>query len=212
MIEPLLRLCRDAAGGRFPPADGRVELLPPPSGPAAAAIVAMTAHHLVAADVNRTWLETTLDGSLAAPMSARFIVALEQELDLHADSVDVLLGARGIGGRSSLREVGNVVHPRVERAMRSRSDVRVYAGNDATIVLGRGAGGRLEIAIEVEASQRRRGVARETLRDALRLVDAAETLFAQIAPGNAAALRAALAAGFTPIGAEVLLFPHLVSD
>ena len=70
----------------------------------------------------------------------------------------------------------------------------------------------MEIAIEVEASQRCRGVARETLRDALRLVDAAETLFAQVAPGNAAALRAALAAGFTPIGAEVLLFPHLVSD
>jgi len=34
-----------------------------------------------------------------------------------------------------------------------------------------------------------------------------EPLFAQVAPGNAASLRAFLAAGFVPIGAEVL-FPR----
>ena len=36
------------------------------------------------------------------------------------------------------------------------------------------------------------------------LVPAREVLFAQVAPGNAASLRVVEAAGFRPIGAEVL--------
>ena len=36
------------------------------------------------------------------------------------------------------------------------------------------------------------------------LVPAGEHLFAQVAPGNVASLRAFLAAGYRPIGAEVL--------
>lgn len=64
----------------------------------------MTAHHVVAADMSESWLSATLDGSLAAPMSAGFVVALEQQLGLHADSVDVLLAAHGTGGGSSLVE------------------------------------------------------------------------------------------------------------
>ena len=42
-------------------------------------------------------------------------------------------------------------------------------------------------------------------RAARHLVPAGEPLWAQVAPANAASVRAFLAAGFTPVGAEVLL-------
>lgn len=209
----LLQLYRDAALGRFPPADGGVTLLPPAPGSATAAILALTAHHIIAADITESWLATRLDGSLAAPMSASFVVALEQELGLHADSVDVLLAACGVGGRpSTLVEADDSAHVRVQRAQRSRADVRVYGSASVLVVLGRGAAERLEIAIEVDATERSRGVARRALADALHLVDVGEPVFAQIAPGNAAALRAALGAGFAPIGGEVLFFREVVGD
>jgi hypothetical protein len=38
----------------------------------------------------------------------------------------------------------------------------------------------------------------------IRLAPRGEPLFAQVAPGNAASLRAFLAAGYRPVGAEVL--------
>ena len=209
----LLQLYRDAAAGRFPSTDGRITLLPSPTGSVAAAILALTAHHVVAADVSESWVAERLDRSLAAPMSAPFVVALEQKLGVHADSVDVVLAAHGIGGRpETVAEADDAAHARVQRALRSRRDVRVYAGTGVIVVIGRGVAGRLEIAIEVDPAQRSRGVARRALADALHLVDIGEPLFAQIAPGNAAALRAALGAGFRPIGGEVLFFSEAVGD
>jgi hypothetical protein len=44
------------------------------------------------------------------------------------------------------------------------------------------------------------------LVEARRLVGPGDVLFAQAAPGNAASLRALLAAGFRPIGSEALFF------
>jgi hypothetical protein len=49
-----------------------------------------------------------------------------------------------------------------------------------------------------------RGTGRGLIGDALRLVPAGEPVFAAVAPGNARSLRAFLAAGFTPLGSEVL--------
>jgi hypothetical protein len=43
------------------------------------------------------------------------------------------------------------------------------------------------------------------------LLPAGEQVWAQVAPGNAASVRAALAAGFRPVGAEVLLHPMWTS-
>lgn len=42
---------------------------------------------------------------------------------------------------------------------------------------------------------------------ALGLVPAGAPLFAQVAPGNSSSLRAVLAAGYQPIGSEVLFTP-----
>ena len=54
MTGRLLRLLEDAALGSPPPADGVVEVWPAPEGPVDA-VLAFTAHHVVAADIEPTW-------------------------------------------------------------------------------------------------------------------------------------------------------------
>ncbi|MGH9244157.1 MAG: GNAT family N-acetyltransferase, partial [Acidimicrobiales bacterium] len=51
---------------------------------------------------------------------------------------------------------------------------------------------------------RGRGLARRLAAAATTLIPPGEPLFAQVAPANTASLRALLAAGYSPIGAEVL--------
>jgi GNAT superfamily N-acetyltransferase len=72
------------------------------------------------------------------------------------------------------------------------------------LVLARGLGGRRELAFEVDPARRNRGLGRLLVTAARHLTPPGEPLFAQIAPGNAASLRAVTAAGLRPIGAEVL--------
>jgi RimJ/RimL family protein N-acetyltransferase len=80
------------------------------------------------------------------------------------------------------------------------------ASGDATVILGRGLALRLEVAIEVDPAARSRGLAALALHEARKLVPNGESLFAQTSPGNAASLRALLAAGFRPIGGEALFY------
>lgn len=78
------------------------------------------------------------------------------------------------------------------------------------MLTGRGVAGRWEVAVEVEPHARGRGLGRRLALAARHLVPESAMLWAQIAPGNAASVRALLAAGFTPVGAEALLVggPH----
>jgi hypothetical protein len=75
------------------------------------------------------------------------------------------------------------------------------------VILGRGLAGRWEVAVEVDPEVRNRGVGRALAISARHLVPEERPLWAQIAPGNAASVRAFLAAGYEPIGAEALLVP-----
>ena len=61
------------------------------------------------------------------------------------------------------------------------------------------------MAIEVDPDQRGRGVGTRLAMAARHLVPGGAPLWAQIAPANAASVRAFLAAGFRPVGAEALL-------
>ena len=86
--------------------------------------------------------------------------------------------------------------------------MRVYkaAGGAAVVVLGQGLALRTEVAVEVDPESRGQGVGTRALLEARRLVGPDEVVFAQVAAGNAASLRAFLRAGFEPIGCEVLFF------
>ena len=197
-----------AARDVFPVGDGTVEVLPAPPG-RAMAVVAFTGRHVVASSAPQPWVRERLaDGDLLAPMSPRFLTELAATLGRRADTVDLVLAAPGLEGRSSLVQVDHDAHPRVVRANAHRQDVRTYEDPDAAavVILGRGLALRTEVAMEVAVGDRGHGVARRALIEARRLLEPGEPVFAQTAPGNAASLRALLAAGFRPIGGEVLFF------
>jgi len=207
--ERLLRLLHDAACGSPPPADGVVEVWPAPPGPVDA-VLAFTAHHVVAAGVDPGLVAARLpEGDLSAPMGASFLGWLAKRLSSRAGSLDVVLAAGGLGGPPPLELVAAVGldrHERVARALRYREDLQTWTaeGGAGVLVLGRGLAGRREVSFEVDPARRNRGLGRLLVAAARHLTPQGEVLFAQVAPGNAASLRVVEAAGFRPIGAEVL--------
>ena len=209
MRDRLLRLLQDAATGSPPPADGLVEVWPPPPG-AVDAVLAFTAHHVVAARVDPDLVAARLpDGDLGAPMSAGFLSWLGERLGRQAGSLDVVVAAEGLGGTPPLELRAGVDperHPRVARALRYRDGLEVWTTADGAgvLVLGRGLAGRREVSFEVDPGRRNRGLGRLLVAAARHLTPPGEPLFAQVAPGNAASLRVVEAAGLRPIGAEVL--------
>ncbi len=210
---PLSVLLREAAAGRFPEPDGTVTVVPPPSG-RADAVVAFSGSFVVAGAIDERAVRDRLrPNDFSAPLSADFLVWLGDRLASLPGSLDAVLAATGPaydGAMASLREAeASVTQARIARALRYRTDVTVWrdARGLGVVVLGRGLAGRLEVSVEVEPIARGRGLGAALLRGIRARVPSGEPLFAQVAPGNAASLRAFLAAGFVPIGAEVL-FPR----
>ncbi len=190
--------------GQVPPADGGLTVVP---GEGRAAVLAFTAHSVVAADIDPDWIRAQLPpGDLSAPLNPPFLSALTDRLGRRVNNIDlVALGPRLLGPTPlPLSEVDARQHPRVRRALRYRDDVHVWATEGGLLILGRGLGGRWELAVEVEPAYRGRGLGR-VLATAGRHLVPGSTVWAQIAPGNAASVRAFVAAGFKPIGAEALL-------
>jgi GNAT superfamily N-acetyltransferase len=197
------------AGGRPPAPDGSVRVLPRAAGGAVAAVLGFTAHHVVAADVDPDWVRSVLPaGSLTAPLSARFLVALADRLGAQPKAYDVLLVAPPGGDPvPGLEPVTGADHPRRWRAEHYRDDVRSWAVPGGLLVLGRGLAGRWEVSVEVDPVHRGRGLGRRLVAAAPALVGSGDPLWAQVAPANVASLRAFLAAGYRVVGAEVLLGP-----
>ncbi|WP_212719345.1 hypothetical protein [Blastococcus sp. CCUG 61487] len=181
--------------------------LPAPSG-ARAAVVGGTAWHVVAADVDADWVAAQVaDDPIAAPLGARFLSALADRIGAEPGVLDAVLLAPPLpGGARDLVPV-ELEHPRVDRALLYRADVGVWASADGTgmLTLGRGVAGRLEVSLEVEPGSRSRGRGTALALAARSL--ATEAVWAQVAPANTASLRAFLAAGYRPVGAEVLFGP-----
>ena len=208
----LAALLDRVAAGSPPAADGAVTVLPRAAGGAVAAVLGFTAHHVVAAGVSPAWVRSVLPvGSLSAPMSARFLAALADRVGAEPGAYDiVLVGPPPAGPSAPLAGSAGlvraeVVHPRVARADRYRVDVRAYEVPGGLLVLGRGLAGRWEVAVEVEPAYRGRGLGRRLAAAAPGLVPPGSPVWAQVAPANVASLRAFLAAGYRPAGAEVLL-------
>ena len=200
---PMATVLDAAIRGSFPPADGRVEVLPrDPSG--WCGVVAMTGHAFVLADVD--------PGELAARGGDGFGGASR------ADVLTWLAGAGGdIGSLDAVlvgrAEVGPVLprrddlddHPRVRRAREHRRDVEVYGDDTGLVMIGLGLVGRLEISVELfDPAGGRAGYGRRLIRAGLAMLAPGTPCWAQVAPGNARSLRAFLACGFVPIGSEVI--------
>ncbi|WP_405844256.1 GNAT family N-acetyltransferase [Streptomyces platensis] len=211
MTSPLSTLLTAAARGSFPPADGSVTVLPPPS-PRDTGVLAFTCHAVVFADVEPSWVHDRITpGDLSAPLSPPFLTALAERLGREADTIDMVTVAEPLPGPPPLElvETTDRGHPRITRALRHRDGVRAWtSAGGGTLILGRGVGGRWELALEVDATAQGHGLGRELAYAARHLLPAGEPLWAQVAPGNARSVRGVLAAGFVPVGAEVLMVPR----
>jgi GNAT superfamily N-acetyltransferase len=208
---PLGALLARVAAGEPPPADGRVEFAGPPPGRARAAVLSFTSHHVVAAAVADAWVSSHLDGAdNVGPMRATFLTNLAEQIDCPPGGIDAMLVALGTPGPPDLVPAGDrSSHPRAARARHYRDAVQVFTTRDdaGVVVIGRGLAGRWEVAVEVDPAHRGRGVGRSLFAAARGLVGPGEALWAQVSPAHVASLRAVLAAGFRPVGAEVLYVP-----
>ncbi|WP_188197422.1 GNAT family N-acetyltransferase [Nonomuraea sp. SYSU D8015] len=205
-VRSLADLLADVERGRTPEADGGLTILPQPS-PRDAGVIAFTGHHVVFADLAPEWIRDRLPpDDLSAPLGPPFLQALAERTGRGIGTVDLLGLARPLGGPPPvpLEEITGTDHPRVARALGYRDGVRVWTCEGGLLTVGRGVAGRWEAAVEVEPGHRGRGLGRLLARSARHLVR--DPVWAQIAPGNAASVRAFLAAGYLPVGAEVL-FP-----
>jgi GNAT superfamily N-acetyltransferase len=211
MPAALAAILADAAGGRFPAADGTVTILPQPSD-RDAGVISFTAHSVIFADIDHAWIRAQLDpGDLSAPLSAAFLHTLGQRLGRRSHSIDMLACAPALPGPApadtAFTELAEAApeHPRIARALRYRDAVRAWQADGGVVTIGRGVAGRWETSIEVNPEFRGRGLGARLAVAARYLAPAGVPLWAQIAPANAASVRAFLAAGFRPVGAEALL-------
>lgn len=208
----LLDLLLAAAAGRPLPPDGRVAVIPAPPGPVDA-VIGFPFHNLVAAAVDAELVWGRVDPEdPGAPLKAPFLIWLSGWLGSSPGSLDVVLSGTGSAAIEPVDLVprGDLAdHPRVRRAARYRSDLRIFTdrSGQGVVTVGRGLAGRWEVSFEVDADAQGRGLGRRLAAAATTLVPDDEPVFAQVAPANTASLRAILAAGFRPIGAEVL-FPR----
>jgi GNAT superfamily N-acetyltransferase len=200
----------EAARGRFPPGDLGVEILGPPAG-RSDAVVAFSGHNLVAAAVPPDDVRAHLAGDdPGGPMSPPFLTWLGSRLGTEPGSLDVVLAAfadPAAGASPTLVPRTDLDgHDRVRRARSYRSSVSVYSPPhaDDLVIVGRGLAGRLEVSLEVDPARRGRGIGASLAARARSLATDGEPIFAQVAPGNVASLRAFLAAGYRPICSEVL--------
>ena len=204
---PLTALLAGAAAGRYPPADGRVTILPAAS-PRDAGVIGFSAHAVIFIDADPGWVAAQLPpDDLSGPLSPAFLQALGQRTNRRAHTIDMLCVATPLARAPEipLEPAPGLAHPRIARALRYRDDVRVWRTDGGVVVLGRGVAGRWEASVEVDPGSRGQGIGRALAAAARHLAPAGSAVWAQVAPANAASVRAFLAAGFTPVGAEAHL-------
>jgi GNAT superfamily N-acetyltransferase len=198
------------ARGEFPPNDMGLTHLPQPSV-LGAAVLATTGHVIVAADIDPRWLaENYPHGQPGEAFNPPFLGALETVTRRRVNDIDIVLIATARPGPPglSLAAVHDHTHPRVRRAARYRHDVAVFTCEGGVLAIGRGLAGRWEVGLEVDPAYRGKGLGRAMAEAAAHLIPDGTPMWAQIAPGNAASLRAFLAAGYRPVGQEALLVTH----
>jgi len=204
---PLAVRLAEAAHGRFPEFDGAVEVVSSP-GPPCDALVAFTGHYVLAADIEPAEVADRWPvGALTVPFAPASLTWLAERIGRQPHTHDALLATIGDGRGAPdwLERDDGFVHARVDEASRFRAIDEIWTdGRGNFVMVGRGLCGRWEVGYEVEPEHRNDGLGRRLVAAARGLVPAGEPLFAQVAPGNAASMRSTLAAGFVPVGAEIL--------
>ena len=197
-----------AANGSFPAVDGRVEVVPPDAA-GTEAVVAFTGHAMVLTGrdpSDEVFSGVDAFGGVGHP---GFVIALAGDSTI--GSHDVVLVRPGGASADPLPETHrHDDHPRVVRARRHRRNVTVLGDATGLVTIGAGLAGRTEISVEVdvEVAGAMTGAGRRLILGGLATLPMAELVFAQVAPGNAASLRAFLACGFRPIGSEIIIGEH----
>jgi GNAT superfamily N-acetyltransferase len=210
MVLPVMTLADILAGasaGHLPQPGAGPTVVSQPSQ-RDAGVIAFTGHSVIFADVDESWIQSRLPkDDLSASLNPPFLSALEERMNRRVDNIDMLALASPCRDRPSIQLLEATVdeHPRIERARRYRDDVRVWTCPGGILIIGRGVAGRWEVAIEIDPACQGRGLGRALARAARHLTK--HSLWAQIAPGNAASVRSFLAAGYIPLGAEALLTP-----
>jgi hypothetical protein len=206
--QSLAAILAEVAAGRFPAADGGVTIVPQPS-PRGAGVIGFTAHAVIFIDADPAWIMSQLPdpADLSGPLTPSFLHALCVRTGRRAHSLDMLAIAAPLPGEPELelKPLTDERHPRLVRAHHYRDDIMAWQADGGMVLIGRGVGGRWETAVEVDPDQRGRGLGRRLATAARHLVPGGGPLWAQVAPANAASMRAFLAAGFMPVGAEALL-------
>jgi hypothetical protein len=196
----------DAAEGRFPPVDGLVEVVPRFTEAPHECVIEFTGHAVVMTDLTAGHVAgfgADGFGGAVHPDVLRALAGANGHIGCH----DSLLALRGTGGGTLPVRTDLDGHDRVRHAHTLRRDITVFGDDRGLVCLGRGIADRLEISVEVPPDTRNRGSARTLLAEAIAMVPKGEWCFAEVSPGNAASLRAFLAAGWVPIGAEVIFTP-----
>jgi GNAT superfamily N-acetyltransferase len=193
---PLAGLIADAAAGRFPGPDGGWHRVPP-WRPGLEAVISFTGHAVfaVAPDIPDHRLAELGANGFAGPEG-------------WIDCLDMLTAGHGTGSTGAppplIDRPDLAAHPRAQFAARVRSSPRVLGypdpGRSALAIISRGIAGLTELSFEVEPGRRGRGVGSRLAADALGMIPAGQFAVAAVAPGNAASVRALLAAGFVPLG------------
>ncbi|MEZ5218222.1 MAG: hypothetical protein R2715_16950 [Ilumatobacteraceae bacterium] len=208
---PCAVLLHEAANGRFPPADGNVEFFAPDDFGTCAA-VGFTGHAVVLTPPGPRPERPSAPFGFGGVHEPNFLLSLAGPGG-ELGSLDVVLVARGTGRagpteRSPERLTETDAHdrhPRVLRARSHRRHVRVLGDERGLVAIGVGLVGRTELSVELTGAAPGRGVGRQLIRGGLAAVGRGQLVFAQVAAGNAASLRAFLACGFVPVASEVLI-------
>jgi hypothetical protein len=203
----LAEVFADTADGVFPAVDGQIEVVPASADLALEAVVEFTGHALVVTDLSKEEvLAQGFDafGGIVSPDFLRWLAGPDGEIGC----LDAVLVRRGAGRSKLTARTDLDDHPRVVAAHQRRNDVTVYGDERGLITVGRGLAGRWEVSVELLAAVAGEGTGRMLISEAVGHVPSGEPVFASVAPGNAASLRAFLACEFTPIGAEVMIHPR----
>ncbi|XVV13177.1 GNAT family N-acetyltransferase [Actinoplanes sp. CA-131856] len=207
----LAKILEAAADGYFPPPNGGVTVVPQPSK-RDAGVLAFTAHTVIFLDEDPDWITATLAtidvDPLARTMHPLFLTALLTRTGRSADTIDLLTVAPARPGPPPLPlHRQDQDHARVRRAQSHRDDVQAWWTDGGVLTLGRGVAGRWEISVEVDEAARHRGLGRLLATAGRHLVPPGAWLWSQQSPGNARSVRTFQAAGYRPIGSELLLSP-----